>query len=143
MDGQKRCATKTPTGGCKNWAVGGEFCRLHDPDLAAVRRASGAKRKLRFEAPRPVEIAGELWDRKKVPTLAYIINRLLDIADAAEACKLPGEAAGLGVAVKALSVVRQCLEDEHVRRSQGVPGPGVTPAAAVPSWARPKTGTDG
>jgi hypothetical protein len=75
----RRCEHLNPGGRCRNWAVGGDWCRLHDPALADKRKANGRVRKLRFSTG--VRVDGVPLDRATVPATARVVDLLLDVAD--------------------------------------------------------------
>jgi hypothetical protein len=141
VEGKKRC-----------YAQGGSnpYCSMHDPRLAAKRKAAGRVRHPRFAqvlsaATLAAAPEAPAMDRSRVPTIAYIIDRLLDIED--EASHGDGEngectnAKGLSVAVGALREVRAILESERVRiekereRAERAAGGGPSvPGAPLRPW---------
>jgi hypothetical protein len=101
---------------------GSIWCVNHDPSLAAKRSAQGRIRHVRFahvlEDLPPV-------DRARVPTIARIIDELLDIAqEARNDVNAAGQAtnpAGLNVAVSALRAAMAGLELERSRMARRPP----------------------
>lgn len=112
----------------RNRAVEDGLCRMHHPRWEADRRARGAKRNPRF-----AKVLGGLpeIDRAKVPTVAKMLDRLLDVADAVERGSLDpsrGQAIArlLDLAVKILS-----SERDRVRSTEG---PDVGLVSSPKAW---------
>lgn len=59
------------------WTPGGSWCRNCDPSLAEQRKRNGSKRHSRFV--RTLTVGGQDFDRAKAPTIALIVDKLLDI----------------------------------------------------------------
>lgn len=116
---------------------------MHDPRLAARRAAAGKTRHPRFT----LEVGGETYDRARVPTIAHIIDRAMDVADRARRASHPTQHAHLfnsqamTCEIRALTLARDCLEVERARRLGAAPGkPDVEDerATPIPPWMQPE-----
>ncbi len=94
----------------RNRAVKDGLCRMHHRDFLADRQAAGKRRNPRFSK---VLADAPALDRAKSPTIAGIIDRALDVADAVQRGSLEPPQ-GQAIA-RCLDLARVCLEGERER----------------------------
>jgi hypothetical protein len=83
---RERCSAEKRGRPCKNFAVNGGKCALHDPDQRERWARAGRKRKPRFG--KAMLVGDHVFDRARAPTIAHLVDRLMGIADSCEAGKL-------------------------------------------------------
>ena len=79
-NGSTLCKALQGNGSPCRWRAlpGSELCSNHDPALADQRRRAGATRRPRFAKILAVSSEQD-FDRAKAPTIAYVIDKLLDV----------------------------------------------------------------
>ena|ERR1700761_2664695 len=135
-----KCAATTKGGQpCPLAARHGAFCWRHDPAQADHRRAVGRIRHTRFVA----SIGGQEFDRAKVPTVARLVDRILDLERALATCTDIVKAKIIDLRLKALLAARDTLWGERDRLHKGNLDPA-SPNVIVPqkdpeapAWLRP------